>query len=403
MAMANGNSVSPRHPTDSMWMTRERSMTLALIVATGIALYLCYRIASPFFPALAWALALAIIVQPVERRIRRLMNSRNVSSAVVTILAALVIGVPVIFVTQQLAREATRSADSIRENIQSGEWRNIFDRWPSLTPALPWIESQLGVPTTTSENVEKPQDRNQGELPQSRKPTEGELVSEGSVQQVVSAIGYRIGGMIGSVAWLGMQAFITLMSLFFFLRDRHEVIATLRSLLPLSSKEVDDIFQRVDDTIHATIFGSVMVACVQGLMGGLIFWWLNLPSPILWGAIMGLLAVVPVLGTFVIWAPTAVYLALQGHWMNALILASWGAIAIGLIDNFLYPYLVGKRLRFHTLLVFFAIVGGLATFGASGVILGPVLLAITDALIEVWRRRTAWGGTIEEGVSTSSP
>ncbi|MEJ7594598.1 MAG: AI-2E family transporter [Planctomycetaceae bacterium] len=376
-------------------------MTLALIVVTGVALYLCYRVVSPFLPALAWALALAIIAQPVEHRIRRLIKSASISSGVMTILAAIVIGVPVIFVTQQLAREATKSAEAIRENIQSGEWRGIFDRWPSLTRALPWIESQLGVPNTTSEDVKKPSGGNNGGLSESPKPNEVDPIPEGSVQQVVSAIGPRIGGMIGSVAWMGMQALITLMSLFFILRDRHAATATLRSLLPLSSNEVDDIFQRVDDTIYATVFGSVAVACIQGMMGGFIFWWLSLPSPLLWGTIMGLLAVVPVLGTFIIWAPTAAYLALQGHWMNAIILVSWGAIAIGLIDNFLYPYLVGRRLRFHTLLVFFSIVGGLATFGASGVILGPVLLAITDALIEVWRRRTAWGGTIEGGVSTS--
>ena len=123
------------------------------------------------------------------------------------------------------------------------------------------------------------------------------------------------------------------------------------------------------------------------------FWLLGLPSPLFWGAIMALLAVVPVLGTFVIWAPAAAYLALRGDWTKALMLASWGAIAIGLIDNFLYPFLVGNRLRFHTLLVFFAIVGGLSLFGASGVILGPLLLATADALLEIWKRRIALGET----------
>lgn len=116
---------------------------------------------------------------------------------------------------------------------------------------------------------------------------------------------------------------------------------------------------------------------------------------------MGLLAVVPVLGTFVIWAPTAAYLALQGEWGRAAILAAWGAFAIGLVDNFVGPYLIGQRIRFHTILIFIAIVGGLAEYGASGIILGPVALAIADALIGVWKRRTAFGGTLEEGVATA--
>ncbi len=90
-----------------------------------------------------------------------------------------------------------------------------------------------------------------------------------------------------------------------------------------------------------------------------------------------------------IWAPTAVWLAINGDWTRAAILASWGGIAIGLIDNFLYPYLVGNRMRFHTLLVFFSIVGGLSVFGAAGIILGPILLAVADGLLQIWRHRMA--------------
>jgi predicted PurR-regulated permease PerM len=173
------------------------------------------------------------------------------------------------------------------------------------------------------------------------------------------------------------------------LRDRHLALRSLRSLLPLTHSEADEVFTRVDDTITATVFGSLVVAFAQGCMGGLIFWWLGLPSPLLWGAVMGVLAVIPVLGTFVIWMPTAMALALQGEWTKAAILATWGALAIGLIDNLLYPFIVGKRMRFHTLLVFIAVVGGIALFGASGIVLGPVVLAVADALLDIWRRRTA--------------
>jgi predicted PurR-regulated permease PerM len=394
--MKDENALSQHHPE---WITRERSMALALIVATGLALYLCYVVVQPFLPALAWALALAVIVHPIDRRIRRWISNRNLSAGVTTALAAAMIGLPVIFVTQNLAQEAAKSAQAIRQTVQSGRWRDIFERWPSLKPALPWVETQLGVSPSTKDDPQPEkiiEDSTPPPLAQPPEPANRPGVS--SMQQVASVLGQRLGGMVATIVWLGMQAFITLMSLFFFLRDRHAGIEKLQSLLPLARGEADDIFRRVNDTIHATIFGSVVVAFVQGVMGGLIFWWLGLQSPLLWGTIMGLLAVVPVLGTFVIWAPTAAYLAFQGDWSKALVLVTWGGIAIGLVDNFLYPYLVGKRLRFHTLLVFFSIVGGLAAFGASGVILGPVLLATTDGLIEVWRRRTAWGGTIEGGV-----
>ena len=150
---------------------------------------------------------------------------------------------------------------------------------------------------------------------------------------------------------------------------------------------MDRLFGRVGDTIYATIYGTLAVAAVQGLLGGLMFWWLGLPAPLLWGVVMALLAVVPVLGAFVVWIPAALFLAMEGSWGKALILAVWGVV-VGGIDNLLRPVLVGKRLKLHTILAFISI-GGLIVFGASGLILGPVALTITIVLLETWRNRAA--------------
>lgn len=118
------------------------------------------------------------------------------------------------------------------------------------------------------------------------------------------------------------------------------------------------------------------------------FWWLGLPAPLLWGVVMGLLAVVPVLGAFVVWVPAAVFLALEGNWLKALILVAWGGIVIALIDNLLYPALVGNRLRLHTLPVLIVILGGLSLFGAAGLVIGPAVLTATVEVIRIWRRNT---------------
>ena len=112
---------------------------------------------------------------------------------------------------------------------------------------------------------------------------------------------------------------------------------------------------------------------------------------------MALLAIVPVLGAFVIWVPVAVFLAASGEWGKAAILAAWDGLVVALIDNLLYPILVEKRMRLHMVPVFFAIVGGLAIFGAAGLILGPVILALTDAILEIWHRRTAHGRPAKAG------
>jgi len=123
--------------------------------------------------------------------------------------------------------------------------------------------------------------------------------------------------------------------------------------------------------IGAVVYGTLVVALVQGSLGGAIFWYLDLPSPLLWGTIMALLAVLPILGAGIVWAPAAAFLALDGQWEKAMILVGWGAIVIGLIDNILLPILMRKRLHMHTVPVFIAAVGGLLAFGATGIVLGP--------------------------------
>ena len=125
---------------------------------------------------------------------------------------------------------------------------------------------------------------------------------------------------------------------------------------------------------------------IQGTLGTFIFWALGLPSPLLWGVVMFFLSMIPMAGSFLVWAPAALYLALTGAYVKAVILVGWGVLVIGTIDNFLSPRLVGKRARLHELLIFFAVLGGLQVFGVLGLVLGPVVVAITLALIEMVRQ-----------------
>ena len=180
---------------------------------------------------------------------------------------------------------------------------------------------------------------------------------------------------------------LTFYLLFFFLRDRDAGLQAIRSLSPLSDAEMDRLFERVADTIYAIVYGTLAVSSVQGLLGGLMFWWLALPAPFLWGVVMALLGVVPVLGAFVVWIPAAIFLAVEGNWGSALILTLWGILVVGTIDNLLLSILVGNRLRLHTVLAFMSVVGGLMVFGSAGLILGPVALTITMVLLESWPGR----------------
>jgi predicted PurR-regulated permease PerM len=269
-------------------------------------------------------------------------------------------------VTEHLVREAAAVVEMMKAKTAMGRWRAAIERNPRLSPMLDWIEAQVDV--------------------------------EGEVQRAVSAFTSRLSSFVTGSIWMIVELLITLFTLFFFFRDRRAILRALRSLVPLSEAETDEVFLRVTDTVYATIYGTLVVAMVQGASGGLMFWWLGLPAPLLWGVVMALLAIVPILGPFVVWVPAAIFLALEGSWGKALILTAWGMGVISLIDNLLYPVLVGKKLRLHTLPVFFSILGGLSLFGPSGIILGPVALAVTVALLDVWRRRTAGGRAAEEGI-----
>jgi predicted PurR-regulated permease PerM len=348
------------------WLSRERTLALVLVAATVVMVYLCYRLIQPFFPALAWALALAVIARPLHARVLAAVPYPSLAAGLTAALVTLVIVLPAVFVVQHLVGELSNRVEAVQEGANPSLWLEKLRPLPGADYTITWIQENVDVDA-----------------------------------EVRRAAGALLGSAPSAILFSGqavVQGLITIFCLFYFLRDRHQALPALRRLLPLNHTEEDRLFKRVADSIHATIYGSLTVALIQGAMGGFMFWVLGLPAPVLWGTVMGLLAVIPNLGTFVIWAPVALYLALNGEWNKALLLAGWGAIAIGLIDNFLYPFLVGNRLRMHTLTAFFAILGGLAVFGASGLILGPVIVAVALALLDVWRWRTADGGTAEEGV-----
>jgi predicted PurR-regulated permease PerM len=345
-------------------MTRERATALALIMATAIAIYLCYLIMRPFLSVLVWALALAVVALPLHKFVSRYIRKDGLAAGVSVFLVATVIIIPVLFVGDRLVREAIAGAELIKIEVETGHWREVIESNKLTASALHWVESNVDL---------------RAEL--------------NRVSSNIAAIASSL--VTGSVQIL-IRLVLTLFVLFYFFRDRQEINRGVRSLLPLSRAEANRLFARIKDTIYATVYGTIMVSMVQGLLGGLMFWWLGLPAPVIWGIIMGLLSMVPVLGAFVIWGPAAVFLLLQGSWIKALILVGWGMTAIGLIDNFLYPTLVGRQIKLHTLLVFFGVLGGLALFGMSGLILGPVMIASTGAILDIWRNRTKDGRTLDE-------
>jgi len=362
--VSSSNADESRQPkANSGWVSRERALVVTLALATALAFYVCYRLAYPFLPALAWALALAVVAHPFHEWIERRLRHPNLAAGLAVIVVAVVLIAPAVFVVRHMAEEAATRAETIKTEIDKGTWRARIEGDSRIASVVKFVERQVNL--------------------------------KREIQELSSKVGDRLSSLVSGSIWALAQLFITLFALFFFFRDRRAVLRALRSLVPLSDSETDEVFARVSDTVYATVYGTLTVAMVQGALGGLMFWWLGLPGPVLWGTVMAIVATVPVLGAFIVWLPAAGYFALSGSWGKAVILTAWGTIVIGLIDNLLYPVLVGNKLRLHTLPIFIALVGGIALFGTSGLILGPLALVLTLALVDVWRRRTAGGQTAE--------
>jgi predicted PurR-regulated permease PerM len=332
---------------------------VVLWIAVALVIYLCWLLVAPFLPALAFGFALAMLGEPLFRWLVKTLKARNIAAFISVLLICLTLVVPVIFLVQILVREAIQGISAVSAQQDFGNWRNALEHNALLGPSLAWLDSRMDLPKEAAE------------------------VARGTMQWLSGLSSSIVSGS----AWAITQVATMMLVLFYFLRDQESILVNLRSLVPLSEEETDRLFAKITETIRISLYGKVVMACIQGGLGGLIFWWLGLPAPALWGFVMALLSVLPVLGAFVIWVPAAISLLIEGDWGRALVLTGWGVLIVHPVDNFLGPVLVGTKLRLHTLLIFFSVIGGLAAFGASGIVLGPVTIAVAVSLFEIRRQR----------------
>jgi predicted PurR-regulated permease PerM len=336
----------------------DRFRVFALAAMTAVLLALCAALAIPFIPAVAWALALAIIAWPVHEWIARRVQRPGVAAALTMLLVVVVILVPGVFVAAQLASEAESATERAREEAAAGTIREKVAEAPGLGRVVAWMD-RAGV------DVEQ------------------------EVRKVITGLTGDASAILrGSLAAI-LQAVVAVFILYHLLRDRSSLLAQVRGLLPLSRTECDRVFTGFSDSVYANLYATVITSVIDGLGGGLMFWALGLPSPVLWGVVMFFLSILPLVGTWLIWLPAAAYLGMIGRWPEALILLGWGAASSVVVDNVLYVRIAGDRMQMHQIPALLAFLGGLALFGASGMILGPAILAVTAAVLEVWRDRAA--------------
>ena len=328
-----------------------RAAFLLLLALVTVAFF---WIISPFFGAVFWAMVLALMFMPVHRRLCALLRGRDTLAALGTLLFCMVIVVvPMIFVVGAMVDEAT----SFTQRLRTGEFnpRTYFEQIQNALPG--WSRDLLG--RFGLFNAQDVVDK-----------LTAAVVQGG---QALTARALAIGQ---NTLMLLVNLGIMLYLLFFFLRDGRDLAQTIRRAVPMQRQHTDFLLSKFATVVRATVKGTVVVALVQGMLGGVAFAFLGIHGAVLWGVVMSVLSLLPAVGAALVWAPVAIYLIATGSMIEGLGLAAWGAGVMGMVDNLLRPILVGKETKLPDYLVLLSTIGGLSIFGLNGFVIGPAIAAL---------------------------
>ncbi|HEY3077328.1 MAG TPA: AI-2E family transporter [Burkholderiales bacterium] len=331
------------------------------VAALALVVYLAYSVLAPFLAPIAWALFIAFLLHPTQSwLVRRFSGRPSVAAGLLTLVALLILLGPLAalgaaFVKQvaELLRYAQQYAAEHRSAMPTD-----LASVPVVGSALAWLEQNVGI----------------------------------SLDQVQDWAVEAARTVLGSLATLGRSAFlgalgtvigflIMIFILFFAIRDGAGMFVRLRELVPMRDEDKKRLFRHLGSVTRAMVYGTGVTALVQGALVAIGFALTGLPSPIVFGVLAALFALVPMAGTPVVWVPALIALAAQGRWTAATFMLVWGGFVVT-IDNFLRPMLVSGKAEVGTLTVFIGVLGGVAAFGPIGILLGPLVLALAIALVQ---------------------
>jgi predicted PurR-regulated permease PerM len=347
-------------------MDRKRAMTtLFLVILAATALYFCYLIAKPFLNPVFLAIMIAIIFHPVHARVHVRVPGRNPAALISTTLVLLLVVIPAVGLAVVVSREITVLYQLVNQrSVAQGGWNpyvmQIMER------ILGWLGRYVDLSTLDI----------RGAVLRWLEQISRLLLSWGAL---------AIGNVVSFIA----DAVITFFTLFFLFREGGSLRERAAAILPLSRGQVERLFSGISDSIIANVHGFLAVCAAQGSLTTLAFWVLGLPSPVLWGLVTALFSLIPVIGSAAVWGPAVIILLMEGHWWKALILLCWGAAVVAQVDSLVRPWVISERVKLHTLLVFFALLGGVRAFGVMGLFIGPVVLSVTLVVVEMLQEMNA--------------
>jgi predicted PurR-regulated permease PerM len=333
-----------------------RDSQIASVVGWAVLaalVYLVGRVIHPLLWPLGWAVVFAIVVHPLYTRLNRRWGPRS-AALVSTLTVAVALVVPAVSLTMVVAGEAIDASSALQRAIADGRVARLAHSGADLARRLPGVAS-LDVSRAAVDLVRK-------------------------AAEVVVA---QSGLVLRDLAVFTVDVAIALVATFFLLRDSKSMVRTLRRVLPVPDAMREALMARIADLVAVGVTAAVAVAAVQGLLGGVAFWLVGIPGPAFWGVIMGLFCLLP-FGAWLVWLPAVLWLVLDGDLGRAIVLALLGMAVVSGADNVLRPALVSGRSHMHGLVILVGLLGGAASFGALGLVIGPVVLAVGLTLLTAY-------------------
>jgi len=343
-------------PEESALLNLEHRVLRLLVVAVSFALG---WVLLPFYGTLLWSAVIALLFEPLHRQLLLGLKHRRTLAALMTLCSAMMIMVvPLAFLSVRLAREAA----GFLVLIESGE-SSPGTALRAAFSALPEWATKLLI--------------------------QFGLLDFDKVQQWLNSRLEQGGGFIAAQAMnLGQNTFqlaasllVTLYLAFFLIRDGDRIVHAMRRALPLTPAHKQELINKFGDIVRSTVRGNLVVAAVQGALGGLAFWFLEVRAALLWAVVMAFLSLLPAIGAALVWFPVAIWFFFTGGIWQSIALTAWGMLVIGLVDNLLRPTLVGKGTLMPDYVVMITTLGGIVVFGINGFILGPLIAAM---FVAVW-------------------
>ncbi|MNY88349.1 putative inner membrane protein [compost metagenome] len=337
--------------------TNKTFLLLLAAVSAGFAMILW-----PFIGAVFWALVLAILFHPLNKKLlHRFPNKPNLTALVTLVLCLLVVILPLVLIGTSVVNETVL----IYNRMSSGQldFGNYFQQINAAMPG--WLLQFLErIDLASAREI---QDKLSGVAAEAGKLIAGKAMEVGQ-------------NTLGFVVSFGVMLYL----LFFLLRDGTWLATRIRDAIPMEKEHKQSLIEKFATVIRATIKGNLAVATAQGALGGLIFWILDIQGPVLWGVLMAFLSLLPAVGASLIWGPVSIYFLATGSPTQGLVLAAYGVLVIGLVDNVLRPILVGKDTKMPDYIVLISTLGGMSIFGLTGFVIGPAIAALFIACWDIF-------------------